>query len=114
MLEKMEKTVTREDLFVFRDFLQTRTGLFFPESKFFSIEKIMQANFENAPFPSFSGYLSHLQSSEGNVRLRRLISLLTTNETYFFRGKPYFDLLEKQLLPELIQKTKNSSKSLTI
>lgn len=114
MVEEMTRTLTKENLFVFRDLIQTRTGLFFPESKFYAIEKILQANFENATFENFSDYVLFLESAGGERPLKNLISLLTTNETYFFRGKSHFALLEKHILPKIIQREAAAAKNISI
>ncbi len=110
----MDKKISKDNLLEFRDFIQTRTGLFFPESKFFSIESIIQTNFDESPVSTFEDYISYLSSISGKSYLNRLVSLLTTNETYFFRGKAHFNLLEKNILPEIIENEASKSHAISI
>lgn len=110
----MPRAITKNNLLVFRDFIQKRTGLFFPESRFDAIEKILASSLQNASYQNFSAYIFFLKSEEGRPLLKELISCLTTNETYFFRGKSHFDLLEKQILPKIIQREASASKSISI
>lgn len=110
----MSKTLTKNNLLVFRDFIQKRTGLFFPESRFHAIEDILASHVRKAPYEDLNTYFFFLKSEKGADHLEHLISCLTTNETYFFRGKAHFDLLEKQILPKIIQREANTSKSIRI
>jgi len=110
----MTKVLTKRNLLVFRDFIQKRTGLFFPESRFDAIQNVLASNVQNASYENFSAYISFLKSKAGAAHLKQLISCLTTNETYFFRGKAHFDLLEKQILPKIIQRETSAEKSISI
>lgn len=54
-------------------------------------------------------YLSFLESDDGASKQewKALIISLTTGESYFFRDKGHFFLLQNTILPELIEKNKN-------
>lgn len=110
----LNKIITKDNLFSLRDFIQERTGLFFPESKFFSIEKLIVSNFLDSKNIDFGAYMLYLRSKRGEGHLRKLISLLITRETFFFREKPHFDLLKKCILPELISREAATSRTLSI
>jgi len=114
MVECKSEIITRKNLHILRDFIQKRTGIFFAESKFFAIENHIHSNFLNSQCPDFNKYFLYLKSISGEQCLKNLISLLTTNETYFFRGKEHFDLLEKSIFPDLISKKAASSKTIFI
>ncbi|MFQ5597644.1 MAG: CheR family methyltransferase [Nitrospiria bacterium] len=114
MSNNADSSLTRNNLLTFRDFIQSRTGLFFPETKFFSIERIIESSYQNSPVSEFDDYILYLHSIPGRNHLKKLISLLTTNETYFFREKSHFDMLENHLLPELIARGNTTSKEISI
>ncbi len=114
MLKSSTGIITKENLLALRDFIQKRVGLFFPESKLFAIENHIHANLLDSPYDSFSKYVLYLNSKDGENHFKKLISLLTTNETFFFRGKDQFKVLEKHILPELIEKEANKSKTIRI
>ncbi len=54
----------------------------------------------------FGQYCRLLQSVQGADERAKLISALTTNVTKFFREDHHFRSLEKQILPELVEKAK--------
>ncbi len=110
----MSKGLTKSNLLVFRDFIQIRTGLFFPESRFDAFESVLETHYEDAAYKQFSRYISFLKSKAGESDFKKLISCLTTNETYFFRGKSHFDLLEKQILPKIIKREVCVNKCISI
>lgn len=114
MLKCKEKIINRENLVHLRNFIQKSTGIFFTETKFFALEKLILSNFLDSQCVSFSNYFLYLGTSKGERCFQKLISLLTTNETFFFRGKAHFDLMEKYIFPELITKKASSSKAISI
>jgi chemotaxis protein methyltransferase CheR len=105
--------INKENLLVIRDLIQKRTGLFFAESKMLELEKPISLNFLKSPVNTFDEYLLRLSSNYDDSYIKNLISLLTTNETYFFRGKMDFEILKKHLLPDLI-KRESSNPSISI
>ncbi len=54
-------------------------------------------------FPSASDYLRHVLADASGREFTELVDALSTNLTSFFRERDHFDLLEKSVLPELIQ-----------
>ncbi len=50
-------------------------------------------------FPTFGDYYRHVTSDASGEELVRLIDLISTNETHFFREREHFDWIEKQLVP---------------
>lgn len=110
----MNIVLTREDILLFRDFIQMHTGILFKESEFYAIKNVLQNALEKENFQSFDEYVPYLKSREGSIHLQSMISLLTTNETYFFRGKPHFDCLEQYILPKIIERELPQSKSISI
>lgn len=54
-----------------------------------------------AGFPEYTARLAHDQSE----RLK-LLSLLTTNLTHFFREKHHFDIMRKKAFPQMLEKLK--------
>ncbi|MBQ1782730.1 MAG: protein-glutamate O-methyltransferase CheR [Gammaproteobacteria bacterium] len=51
-------------------------------------------------FSSYSQYLDWVQCPEHRDEMERMIDLLTTHETYFFREPAHFKFLAEQLLPD--------------
>lgn len=112
--EDIHSSLSRENLLIIRELIQKRTGLFFPESKFLMLKKSIHSIFLNAQATTFNEYIAYLASKKGEEHFKKLISLITINETYFFRGKEHFEILKNHLLPELIAKESSNSKTLSI
>lgn len=54
---------------------------------------------------SFDDYVEYLFSGEGmRTELVKMVDVITTNTTHFFREMPHFDFLQKRVLPELALK----------
>ncbi|MBI3585029.1 MAG: hypothetical protein HY096_13925 [Nitrospinae bacterium] len=106
--------INKENLLIVRDLIQKRTGIFFPESKILTLEKPIYENFLDSMSNSFSEYILHLTSKNGDTYFKKLISCLTTNETYFFRGKMDFDILKNHIFPELIKRESSNSRAISI
>ncbi len=110
----MNTMIENNDISVFREFIQGYTGLYFPETKFTAIKKMIQSLLKESPCSGVKEFILYLKTKSGETHLKKVISLLTTNETYFFRGKSYFDALEKYLLPKIIERETRSSKTISI
>jgi chemotaxis protein methyltransferase CheR len=46
----------------------------------------------------------------GGALFEQLIETLTVGETYFYRHRPYFDMLEREILPEIIARRRDSKR----
>ena len=110
----MKNIINKENLLIVRDLIQKRTGIFFPESKILTLEKPIYENFLDSMSNSFSEYILHLSSKSEDSYFRKLISCLTTNETYFFRGKTDFEILRNHIFPELIKRESSDSRAISI
>lgn len=110
----MKNIINKENLLIVRDLIQKRTGIFFPESKILNLEKPIYENFLDSMSNTFNEYILHLTSKSEDSYFRKLISCLTTNETYFFRGKMDFEILRNHIFPELIKRESSNSRAISI
>ncbi len=95
------------------DFINKKTGLCFPESKWKDLERavISHAKTINVTDPTLC-INSLLSSPEKDLRL--FVENLTVGETYFFRDRRIFDVLEENILPSLIEAGEKTGKHLKI
>ncbi|MBF0124983.1 MAG: hypothetical protein HQL60_06580 [Magnetococcales bacterium] len=93
----------------FRDIVLDRIGLVLPAYEDALIEHLLQERPQQRQLDTAS-YLSLLQSRTvvAEEEWRQLILDLTTGESYFFRDGGQMTLLREVLLPELIQRKKDS------
>ncbi len=98
-----------------RDFIYTRTGIYYPDVKKYLLEGRLTRRVRLLGLHSFDEYLALLQSSTSKAELQEFYDHITINETYFFRNEGQFHCLEKVLVPALMAQARRSkTKSLRI
>jgi chemotaxis protein methyltransferase CheR len=102
-------TVMSDETFkLFRDFIYTKSGIFFNDSKKYLLEGRVSKRLSINKVSTFEEYLQLLKSSQGRGELSALYEAITINETYFFRAEQQFDALEQIIIPEIIASKGNS------
>ena len=85
-------------------FVASRMGLNFPQDRWGDLANGMALAARAQGPKDAEAYVQRLLSSPLSRReIETLASHLTVGETYFFREKKSFDILEEQVLPELIR-----------
>jgi chemotaxis protein methyltransferase CheR len=74
-------------------------GIVLNKTKAYLVENRLQPLIEEYGFSSFENLLAKAKDSPQLVN--RIVDLMTTNETSFFRDKKPYDLLKEKLLPDL-------------
>lgn len=77
------------------------SGIAFDPAKCQDLKQDLQLRMEELAEPSFIGYLERLAGADGAAEVKRLINLITVNETYFFRVPEQFDVLRRVAAPVL-------------
>lgn len=89
----------------FRDMIRSITGISLPPSKVQMIEQRLRRRVIDCAQPDTETYLDQLLAGAlGQDELRRVIDLITTNTTSFFREADHFDLLVRSILPERLSR----------
>ena len=97
------------------EFVEAQMGLHFPKDRWHDLARAMGSaardlGFENTELSIESLIASPLKRSQIEI----LASHLTVGETYFFREKRSFEVLEEHILPGLIRLRKNSDRRIRI
>ena len=94
-------------------FVSEHLGFYFPPARRLDLERGMRSISRAFEFDDVESCVQWLLSSPiSQSRIEILASHLTVGETYFFRERPSFDLLETRILPELIDRRRNTARRL--
>lgn len=94
-----------EEFRLIREFVADEFGLLLDESRGSYLTPKLLQRLEELRLDSFADYYACLKfSPRGSKEHQRLISLLTNNETYFFREDAQLQVLAEHILPELKDK----------
>lgn len=96
-------------------FVEAWMGLYFPASRLTDLERGIRSATGEFGFDSTDSCIEWLLSSPlSNSQIEILASHLTVGETYFFRDKKLFEILEARILPEIINSRRGIDQSLRI
>ncbi len=102
--DQSKVTLQPEEFRLLRDFISGYCGLHFEESTSYFLERRLQNRLMENRLSSFHDYYYLLlYGPERENELNRVMELLTTNETYFFREMNQLQTLMEEILPELMQ-----------
>jgi chemotaxis protein methyltransferase CheR len=106
----MPPAMTDQELASFKDYVYGLSGIQLDASKKYLLETRLQ---DMEAELGGKGYGEILRQARTDPRLeRRVVDAVSTNETFFFRDRKYFDLVKFKLLPELLGD--NTKRPLTI
>lgn len=92
-----------------------RMGLHFPRERWHDLERHANSAAKEFGFADIEAFLQWLLLSPlTREQIETLASHMTVGETYFFREKKSFEILEKTILPELIRSRRASERRLRI
>ncbi|HQT92344.1 MAG TPA: protein-glutamate O-methyltransferase CheR [Candidatus Kryptobacter bacterium] len=98
-----------DDLFQqLRKLIYEHTGIFFADNKKYLLESRVSRRLTAMGVNTFKDYYGELMNGAGPTEIPHLINAITINETFFFRNEPQFAALEGTILPELIEKKRQS------
>lgn len=94
-----------EDFRLVIEFVAENFGLLLDNGKESFLRARLRTRMVELNLSSFIEYYSYLKfSSERSMEQAKFISLITNNETYFFREMPQLDIFTQEILPALKEK----------
>jgi len=102
-----EKSVTLgpEEFRLLRDFVNGFCGLWFDDDSAYFLERRLQQRLHERQLDSFLDYYYLLlYGPEREEELTKVVDVLTTNETYFFREMNQLRTLTEDIVPEIIRR----------
>ncbi|MBK8186348.1 MAG: protein-glutamate O-methyltransferase CheR [Cellvibrio sp.] len=92
----------------FRDLMRCATGIELSEAKKHLVSGRLSKRLHTLGVRSFGDYYRLVSSGDNQEEYQRMVDLLTTHETYFFREPKHFDYLAESVLPQLCRRSDNS------
>lgn len=97
------------------EFVTAQMGLHFPPQRWRDLERGIQSAAREFDFEDAAACINWLASSRlTKEQIELLASYLTVGETYFFRERKTFEILEERVLAELIRSRRDSERRLRI
>ena len=99
------KDVSPESYLKFRQFLEQQCGIVLGENKQYLVRSRLASLLYKFNYPSTDALIDVVVKGYDRSLLQSVIDAMTTNETLWFRDSYPFDLLIKDLLPKLAEKS---------
>lgn len=110
IINTLEPEMTAEEFLLIRDFIHEKCGIFFAENKMYLVKNRLIKRMVELGIKSYRDYFYHVKYDTSLKEFNKLMSLITTNETSFFRNEPQLKSFSDELIPKLIDdKIKNNS-----
>jgi len=100
--------ISETDLKYVSDFVYQKAAIVLDASKGYLVESRLAPVAKRHGFASLDEMVAKLRSQPLNGIHWDVVEAMTTNETYFFRDIHPFDMLKKNILPELIKKREDT------
>lgn len=101
----MDQTpISASEYDVFRRFLEDACGIVLGDNKHYLVTSRLKRVTEEFAFPTLSDMMKKLVNGNDRRLREKVIDAMTTNETMWFRDTYPFEILKKELLPELAAK----------
>jgi chemotaxis protein methyltransferase CheR len=111
----MTECLSHSSLAQLSEFIADRMGFHFPRERWLDLERGMRSASRAFGFEDVESCVQWLVSSPVTRRqIEILASHLSVGETYFFRERQTFDVLEARVLPELINRRRDTGRRLRI
>lgn len=97
-------TITPAEFTALRDMIRERFGIFYDDTKQFLLQSRLQTRLLKCRIENFSAYQRFLQSDpQREAEWSELASVLSNNETYFFRERAQLEVLASDVLDEALK-----------
>jgi chemotaxis protein methyltransferase CheR len=101
------ETVPADALVGLATLIETRSGLRFVGGRAGELGTKLARAFAESECATWPEYQAFVSTGPG---FAQLVETLTVGETYFYRHRPYFDMLEREILPEIIARRRDTKR----
>lgn len=97
----MDYPITKQEYDRIRTLLYQESGISLGENKQSLVVSRLSKRLRELEIDSFAAYYDHVTQDDSGGEFTRMLDLLSTNKTDFFREPKHFDYLKEQILPAL-------------
>jgi chemotaxis protein methyltransferase CheR len=97
----MEYSITAEEFQRFRTLIYDESGISLSEQRQTLLASRLSKRLRDLGLASFSEYYAMVTRDPTSEEFTRMLDLISTNKTNFFREPKHFDFLRNQIVPEL-------------
>ncbi|MBU0982641.1 MAG: protein-glutamate O-methyltransferase CheR [candidate division Zixibacteria bacterium] len=97
-----EINMTPEEFRMIRDFIHEKSGMYFAENKTYLVKNRLQKRMAELDMKTVRDYFYHVKYDVSLKEFNRLMDLVTTNETSFFRNEPQLKSFSEEVLPLIV------------
>jgi chemotaxis protein methyltransferase CheR len=98
-----ELELKEKEFIAFRDLIAERAGIYFGAEKYEVLKTNLLQRMEACGLATFLEYFRLLSSPAGTKEFDHLLNVITIPETYFFRDRAQFEVLERVVIPEVLK-----------
>jgi len=102
--------ITLTEFKLLRDYLEERSGICLNEDKAYLLENRLTTVMESYKCKDFSEFYYILKGAKHEELDNKLIDIMTTNETLWFRDSHPYAILKEKILPSFVQAVKDGKK----
>jgi len=102
--------ITLTEFKLLRDYLEERSGICLNEDKAYLLENRLASIIESYKCKDFSEFYYILKGGQHEELDNKLIDIMTTNETLWFRDSHPYAILKEKILPSFVQAVKDGKK----
>lgn len=99
----MDCAITAKEFERFRTLIYNESGISLSNQKQSLLSSRLSKRLHDLGLQTFSDYYDHVMSDPSRDEFTRMLDLISTNKTDFFREPKHFDFLRERILPELAQ-----------
>ncbi len=92
--------LTKEEFGLFRDYIHEKAVMYFADNKMYLIKNRLAKRIIELGLKSFKDYFYRVKYDITMKEFNKLMNLVTTNETSFFRNPPQLKSFSMEALPQ--------------
>jgi len=101
------ETVPADALAALSALIEARSGLRYTGGRSGELATKLARAFAESECATWPEYQARVTSG---ALFEQLVEMLTVGETYFYRHRPYFEMLEREILPEIVARRRDSKR----